>query len=259
MYCKNQIKYILAVLALCGFVWCARAATSTDFMTNKEDAGANSIITGTSTDYIFKATIGEPGVGQSTSTDFIYDHGIVWEDGDVMTVTIQWAVPELRVGTAGTNDSVNFYLIVRDPTTHTVLYTSDLATTTASGIYTTQIPLSVQGGTYDIGIKTNQHLAKYLHNILLSEVNTVLNFTQADNSASKGTIALLTGDINGLGNSTTTMGDNVVNSVDISALLSKIDQTDTSSHRLRENLNYDDVVNAVDISAMLKNLDQVGE
>ena len=176
--------------------------------------------------------------------------------------TVQWAVPEGRVGAPGTNDDTDFYLTVRDPGTHAILSTvptSSLLTTSTDGTFLTPTEINVAPGTYDIGFKGHQSLTRILRSVPIVSGTNVLNFTQPDNSAPKGIQVLLAGDVNGAGTSPATLGDDVVNSVDISTLLTDIDQDDPSGNALRPNLNQDVVVNSVDLSLMIGNLDKEGD
>lgn len=186
--------------------------------------------------------------------------------GDVdadMTATIQWAVPELRVGATETNDDAIFYIAVlsADDNDPTVLFTQPaLATLDIDGTYATPIDLTgVVPGTYDVIIKTHQHLSKKLNDITLVAGNNVLNFSSATNAPLKEAEVLLAGDINNTGATPSTLGDNVVNSVDISTLLTVLDQDDPTGNALRPNVNQDVVVNSVDVSILIKNLDLEGE
>ncbi|PIR03623.1 MAG: hypothetical protein COV59_05550 [Candidatus Magasanikbacteria bacterium CG11_big_fil_rev_8_21_14_0_20_39_34] len=187
---------------------------------------------------------------------------------DVITTTstpviIQWAVPQNRVGDPGTNDDMLFYLTVRTASNadDVILYTqTDLATTTEAGTYETPILLQgISPGTYDIGIKGGAQLTQILNNVVLGETTTTLNFTQADNSSLKGTRVLLSGDVSGDATSPATLGDDVVNSVDISLLIDALDDTDATGNGIRSNLNQDSAVNSVDLSIMLDNLDAEGD
>ena len=134
-----------------------------------------------------------------------------------------------------------------------------LATTTVEGKYSGQLPLGVASGVYDIGIKTHQHLTKMLRGVTLSDGANVLNFTQASNTVPFGAIRLLAGDISGSTSTPATLGDDVVNSVDLSILINDLDRDDATGRGIRANLNQDSVVNSVDLSLMLKNLDVAGE
>jgi len=176
-----------------------------------------------------------------------------------LKMIVQWAIPEKRVGPAHTNDAVTFYLTVRDTSTNAVIAVSDLATTSPDG--TDLNPIIINHGTpknYNIAIKTDQHISRALHDVYLSGATTTLNYTQTDNSAPLGSVRLLAGDIDGMGNSTTTLGDNQINSVDLSILLNDLDNSDASG-TMRADLNRDTVDNAVDLGMLIDNLDRVGE
>lgn len=240
------------------------AASSTNFDVNQERGGEVEY-TGGSTNYDIKAEIGHPGVGQSTSTNFVYDHGTIWFLSSTgITMTIQWAVPELRIGATSTNDDAVFYLTLHTPgNADNVIVESMayLATTSVDGTYATTISFSAGEGIYDVGIKTNQHLRKILQDVdLAAGTTTVLNFTNTTNTVGVyGALRLLAGDINDLGISTSTFGDDVVNSVDLSILIPELDLDDLTGNAFRSNLNQDVVINSVDLSIMLKNLDLNGE
>jgi len=246
-----------AVLSVPVFVM---ASTSTNFVGTQESGGPVDF-QATSPSYRFKAEVGHPGVGVSTSTNYTYWHGTFWEDGITgVRALVQWAVPEMRVGATSTNDDATFYLTVRDPATHAVVFTvPSLSTTTVEGKYLGQIPLTVTAGNYDVGVKTHQHLTKVLRGVNLSDGPNVLNFTQASNTAPFGTVRLLAGDVSGSTSSPATLGDDVVNSVDLSILINDLDRDDATNRGIRANLNQDPVVNSVDLSLMLKNLDVTGE
>lgn len=55
------------------------------------------------------------------------------------------------------------------------------------------------------------------------------------------------------------LGDDVVNSIDLSLLLPDLDETDNTGNAIRVNLNQDTAVNSVDLSIMLDNLDVEGD
>lgn len=176
---------------------------------------------------------------------------------------IQYAVPEGRVGSPSTNWDSNFYLAVRtaDDSDNVVLSTmNNLATTTTSGERLTTVILdNITAGVYDVTFKGHQHLSKKLNDINLNEAVNILNFSQIDNSAPLGTEVLLAGDVNGDGTTPATLGDDTVNSVDLSLLLGRLDVEDPTARAERTNLNQDPVVNSVDLSLLIKNLDAEGD
>lgn len=174
---------------------------------------------------------------------------------------VSWAVPEMRVGPAGTNDDTNFYLTVKDPIIHDTIFTQpDLLATDNEGAYLTPIIFTgVNEGNYDVGFKSTAHLTRILRGIHLNAADNTLNFTQADNSSTKGPVRLVAGDIDGQGTSPSNSGDDVINSVDLSSLINNLDQDDPTGNDIRANLNQDQVVNAVDLSVILDNLDKEGD
>lgn len=174
---------------------------------------------------------------------------------------VAWAVPELRVGPVGANDDTNFYLTVKDPIVHDTIFTqSDLLATNNEGAYSTPIIFTgVNEGNYDVGFKSTAHLTKILRGVHLNSGDNTLNFTQTDNSPTKGSVRLVAGDINGLGTTPENSGDDVINSADLSLMIDYGDQEDLTGNSIRANLNQDDTVNAVDFSILLDNLDKEGD
>ena len=175
------------------------------------------------------------------------------------SVYIQWAAPEGRVGPDGTNWDTLYYLKVKSGGT-TLFTMPTLSSTDVSGSDLTPISLpGIGNGSYDFFIKGHQSLTRKLSGVNISSGLTRLNFTQADNSATLGPIRLLAGDINGSTSSPQTMGDDVVNAVDLGILLDDIDKDDPTNRSIRSNLNQDPVVNSVDMSLMLGNIDKEGD
>lgn len=177
-------------------------------------------------------------------------------------VIVQWIAPEGRVGAIHTNWDDLFYMTVKTLDGSGVYTMNDVVSSTNDGSYLRRTTFNnmEDPGVYNIYLKGWQHITRKLGNIYLDDMTTnTLNFTQADNSAPLGPVVLLAGDINGAGNSTTTMGDDVINSVDLSILLSRIDDDDPTGNVVRANLNQDIVVNSVDLSLLLKNLDAEGD
>lgn len=100
----------------------------------------------------------------------------------------------------------------------------------------------VSNGNYDITIKGYAHLARLASNVGLN------NFTQVD-FTDNGQNPLYCGDIN------LEYGDNKVNALDMSILVSNFGSTTTN----RYDLNQDGAVNSIDISNLLTNFNRVGD
>lgn len=176
------------------------------------------------------------------------------------SVYIQWAVPEGRVGSAGTNWDTQYYLTVKSLGGSTLFTMPELAMTDVEGQDLEPIALTGLGNDhYDVFIKGHQSLTRKMSNVLLSGGLTRLNFSQADNSTTLGTVRLLAGDISGATSSPSVMGDDVINAVDLGILLGQLDEADPTSRAIRANLNQDTIVNSVDMSLMLNNLDEEGD
>ncbi len=252
---------IISSIIMLLFPFVLEAATSTNYELNQEGSGYTEF-DGSSSNYEFKATIGEPIVGSSDSTNYALDQGKIWSSG-YPTVTILYSTPQLRSGAPGSNDDTEFFITIRTSNDNddVINFTSGLATTGDDGSYSTPIEMTdISAGTYDIGIKGKAHLTKVLQDVPLTTGNTVLNFSSTDySSATRGSEVLLAGDVNGAGTSPETFGDDVVNSVDLSIILGELDDTDPSGNSIRSNLNQDTAVNSVDLSVMLDNLDEEGD
>ncbi len=242
------------------------SATSDNYQLTQESA-ENNTFDANSDNFEFKGSIGDLINGQSSSNNYLIDHGQLWfsdsNQAVQCTVTIKWAVPQSRVGADGTNWDSDFYLsiLTSNDNDNVVIYTTpNLIHLDEDGTHTDFIELpGINPGVYDIGIKTTQHITKVLDDVNLINGNTVLNFSQLDNSDTLGNEVLLAGDINNDGNTVNTLGDDVVNSIDLSIILEQLDVNDPTGNDYRSNLNQDTVINSVDLSIMLDNLDKTGD
>lgn len=177
---SNGMKHIIFIIIIL-FPFMVFGAVSTNFQLNQEGTGFTEF-SASSTNYQFQAVIGEAIDTISSSANYLVDQGKTWI-GANPTVTILFSVPQLRVGTPGTNDDTTFFITVRTSSNadDVVLFTSGLATTTDAGAYTTQIELTdISPGTYDIGMKGHQHLTKVLQDVAITSSNTVLNFSSTN-------------------------------------------------------------------------------
>lgn len=150
------------------------------------------------------------------------------------------AWPEKRVGS--NNLSTKVRARIYDSLGDT-MQREDIVTTSGTGSYANINISSLSPDYYDIFIKGESHLTRKLDNYVLHAYLPEIDGTQSS------TTYLLSGDING-----TEFGDDVVNSIDLSILITDLDAFD-----LRSDLNRDNLVNALDLSALLTNLDETGE
>ena len=237
-------------------------ATSTDFSLYQEDTTARAH-TASSSDYRIDAAVGDTFVGVATSSDYVIRHGTSRISANTVTVSILFSTPQSRDTSRGDNYDSTYYITVRTSTNSddVVLFTSELASSTASGASLGTIELTgIGAGTYDIGIKTNQTLTKVLQDVPLSLGNTTLNFSSTDYaSITRGSEVLLAGDLDGAGTSNITLGDDLVNSIDLSVMLADLNDSDSDGNQVRANINQDVTVNSVDLSIILSNLNVEGD
>jgi hypothetical protein len=170
------------------------------------------------------------------------------------------AFPGQRSGSAGTNyDTDLTFSILSNDGLVTRYKNSFIVSSNNAGSAFLQVEPGLEQGNYKASIKTEQHLSKLLSGVYLQNGSNILNFTNLVNSVSIGSEKLTPGDINLAGNSAYSLGDDVVNSVDLAILLSKMGQTDPTGNIQRANLNQDGVVDALDLNILLGNLGKIGQ
>ena len=97
------MRYPLIVLA---FLFSAVFAFADDVVTQPVAGGGGT--DSSSGNYSMKAAVAEPGVGQSQSANYIYDHGTLWEEGtSTPTVTPPTIDPPIGGGGGGGSGSGN--------------------------------------------------------------------------------------------------------------------------------------------------------
>ncbi len=174
------------------------------------------------------------------------------------------AHPEQRAGTTGTNYDTTYALAIytpEDQNRELAYEHSELLSTNTSGVSNVYIvpPSDVTAGNYDAAIKSKAHLSRVLDNVYLQLGENYLNFTNTTNSSTVGSRTLVAGDISGAATMPGNMGDDVINSVDLSILLQRFGTSDTSGNNIRANLNQDSTVDETDLNILLGNLDEEGD
>ncbi len=149
------------------------------------------------------------------------------------------AIPEKRIPLFG-NDSTILTIEVREPGQTTPLYTTEV-TTDAYGGYSGALLPGIAPGTYDLTVKGHSHLR------LKKSLVSIFEGARVDFSENR-TIKLLSGDVNH------THGDNYVNGIDLSLLVS-----DLLGSTVRYDLNRDGRVNGIDLSNTVANLLVLGD
>lgn len=252
---NNFIKEIFLLILVASFVsanFFALAVVGTT-----QDSAGPIDFKSSSSNYQFDAEVGAPAVGQSVSSNFIFDHGAFWDTTANSTVAkIHWLVQELRTGTAGTNDAMIFFLKFKQ--NGNLIYTTPLITSASDGTYDAGVDLNnIPAGTYDVYVKGFQTLTKKYSNVNITSGDNVLNFTQTNvASTTKGSIQLIVGDVNGAGTSTNTLGDDLVNSIDATLVLGENGNTGSF---LRTDINHDTLVNSLDVTSVSLNMNKSGD
>jgi len=174
------------------------------------------------------------------------------------------ANPEQRSGITGTNYDTTYALSIFTPDNLNRILRYQypaLLSTSISGVSNVYIvpPTSLTAGNYDAVFKSKAHLSRILDNVYLQLGENYLNFTNTTNVPTIGSRTLIAGDISGAATSPGTMGDDVINSVDLSILLQRFGTSDPSGNNVRANLNQDTTVDSTDLNILLGNLDKVGD
>ena len=210
-----------------------------------------------SANYKFTGEVGAPAVGQSVSSNFIFDHGAYWDQ--TTTANIQWLIQEMIYdpSLSGLNNEMIFYLTFKQ-SGNTIYTTPLIASTTSAGTYDNDIKIdTVLPGVYDVYVKGHQTLTKKYSNVNILNGENIFNFTQSDiSNPVKGSIRLLVGDITGAGNSVATLGDDLINASDIGLVLGTFGANGGS---IRPDLDHNTQVNASDIGIILKNFSMSGD
>lgn len=171
------------------------------------------------------------------------------------------AIPERRFGAFQTNHDTRFAFSLLDPSTlQTQFVNNGLLQSRPNGIYNGVVrPAVLSAGYYNALIKTEAHLSLMVPNIEIHNGSNQINFTNIGNLPEIGSLRLKAGDVNGVATEFSSLGDDVVNSVDISILLKDYNRIDTTGNSIRSNLNQDQQVDLEDLQIMIDNLDQEGE
>ena len=205
-----------------------------------------------------------PRSGDGCSSDCETEEGGGAQPPQYVYISQITAYPEQRSGPLGTNydTTYTFSILNPDNQNHQVLYQyPDLLTSTNSGVSSVYIvpPFTITEGTYDIALKSKAHLSRVLDNVYLQIGENLLNFTNEANLPQIGSVRLIAGDINDLATSPDTLGDDVINAVDLSILLHEYGNSDSTGNSIRANLNQDPVVDELDLNILLNNLDKEGD
>jgi len=225
------------------------AISSANYQIDPLNAGNSGGTEGNSAGYhLSEQQIGDVTVDVSTSSNYNLRHGHLYPTGTVMlNFTV---IPEKRIPATG-NDGTRVLIYVYSVGGTTPIQTYSYYDTDNNGHYT-GLPLTgITPGTYDIAVKGYAHLRKRLNGITLIGGNNDVDFTFA------GADKLLCGDV--YVNGSYPDGDNMVNAVDVTYLVSKWAINDTGVSDERADVDENGQVNSLDMTKTVNNYAVVGD
>jgi hypothetical protein len=225
------------------------AISSANYQIDPLNAGNGGGTEGGSANFdLSEQQIGDVTVDVSTSPNYNLRHGHLYPKGEV---TIDFTViPEKRipaVGNDGTKVIIDVYAVGGAVPLNSYFYYD----TDNNGNYTGLALSGTSPGTYDIAVKGYAHLRKRLNNVVLTSGVNTIDFTFA------GTDKLLCGDV--YVNGAYPDGDNMVNSVDVTYLVSKWAVNDAGVSDERADVDENGQVNSLDMTKTVNNYAVTGD
>jgi len=244
---KKQFLMLLVVLGVVPVI--VFAISSTNYQLDPLNAGNAGGTEGDSAGFhLSEQQVGDVTVDVSTSPNYNIRHGHLYPKGDV--VIDFTVIPEKRIPSTG-NDSTRVLIYVYNPGGTVPIQTYSYYDTDNNGNYTGLALTGVSPGAYDIAVKGYAHLRKRLNNVILTGGTNNIDFTFA------GTDKLLCGDV--YVNGSYPDGDNTVNSVDVTYLVSKWAVNDAGVSDERADVDENGQVNSLDMTKTVNNYAVVGD
>ncbi len=230
------------------FPYNALSISSTNFSIEPLNTGNSGGIDSNSSNYkLDQQQIGDVSVDKSTSSNYKIRHGHQYPDSEVkLNFSV---IPEKRIPTIGNNSTRVIVEVYAQGGTHPIKSYSYYDTDN-NGNFTGLKLDGISPGVYDISIKGYAHLRKRLNNIALNSGTNTINFTS-------GAERLLCGDV--YTNSSYLDGDNKVNSVDVTYLVSKWSVHDTGVSDERADVDENQEVNSLDMTKIVNNYAKIGD
>jgi hypothetical protein len=244
-------KNILAVLAISiAIPMAVLAISSVNYQLDPLNTGNSGGTEGDSANFnLSEQQVGDVTVDISNSANYNIRHGHLYPNDDNILLNFT-VIPEKRVPITGNNGTRSIIEIYDTGGTVPVQIYSYYDTDN-NGNYT-GLPLSgITAGTYDVSVKGYAHLRKRLNNVTLTGGTNTIDFTFT------GTEKLLCGDV--YTNVTYPDGDNVVNSVDVTYLVSQWAVSDGGVSDERADVDENHQVNSLDMTKTVNNYAVVGE
>lgn len=193
--------------------------------------------------------IGDFVISNSDSASYNLQHGYLYPDtSSVMLDFI--VIPEKRVPLVG-NNGTRVIIDIYNTGEAIPIQSYSYYDTDINGKYIGLQLIGVMAGTYDIAVKGYAHLRKRLNNIALVSGTNTVDFSLA------GSDKLLCGDVYVSGSYPD--GDNTVNSIDITYLVSKWAVADIGISDERADVDENHQVNSLDMTKVINNYAVIGD
>lgn len=226
------------------------AISSTNFDIEPLNVGNSGGINGSSSNYnLEQQQVGDVTIDLSNSSNYNLRHGHLYQEDDDVKLSFV-AIPEKRIPSTG-NDGTKVIIYVYSVGSQSPLHSYFYYDTDNNGNYSNLELTGLSAGTYDLAIKGYSHLIKRVNNINLNVGNNFVDFTNASNDK------LLCGDL--YTNGIYPNGDNKVNSVDVTYLVSKWALEDFGVSDERADVDENHQVNSLDITKVVNNYALIGD
>lgn len=246
---KNN-RYILWGLIFLGVPFIVQAISSTNYAIDPLNAGDSGGHNSQSANFeLEQQQVGDVTVDSSSSPNYNLRHGHLYPDdaGVFLDFTV---IPEKRIPTMG-NNSTRVILNVYNEGDTIPIQSYFYYDTDNNGNYSNLELVDIMPGTYDIAIKGYAHLWKKISAVTLDAGINSVDFTGG------GTDELLCGDV--YVNGTYPNGDNTVNAVDITYLVSKWADIDSGASDERADVDENSQVNSLDMAKAVNNYGVIGD
>lgn len=227
------------------------AISSTNYSIEPLNSGNSGGASGDSSNFsLEEQQIGDVTVDISTSTNYNLSHGHLYPEEEGQVRGDFTVIPEKRVPATG-NNGTRIKIEVYSQGGNTPIQTYSYYNTNGNGGHSGLQLTGLNPGTYDIAIKGYAHLKKRINGINLIGGSNTLDFSNG------GSEELLCGDV--YTNATYADGDNTVNSVDVTYLVSKWADEDNGVSDERADVDENGQVNSLDMTKTVNNYAVMGE
>lgn len=251
MFSIKMKKNILIALAISiAIPMVVLAISSANYQLDPLNAGNSGGTEGTSGNFnLSEQQVGDITVNISDSANYNIRHGHLYSKDDDIELDFT-AIPEKRIPAVG-NDGTRVVIDVYNIGGNIPIQSYSYYDTDNNGNYTGLVLAGINSGTYDIAVKGYAHLRKRLNGVVLTTGANTVDFTFA------GTDKLLCGDV--YVNGSYPDGDNMVNSIDVTYLVSKWAVNDLAVSDERADVDENGQVNSLDMTKTVNNYAVIGD